>query len=346
MGTASNTWDTPQVPVLGLQSFWQEFLRHAPIWFIYISAIGLLHGALANYPDAGFDALGLERTSLAFTVAFPMVWFVLYFSLRIKRSTRIVAKWRGYLWLAVMAIGLPVLIVVGYQPYPLTYDQLSLLYETSQYVVVAVFIAHIVLFRGWQTLLMFFGVTFVYGLMLENTGIAMGYFFEPGFKLYLPPFPAPLVTMVGWCVVFYATVAITQHLARWWTWLAEGVWRRAIVTTAIALSIDAQLDPLASMSGVFWRWDGRLSHTFAGVPFINWAAWFGAFLPYSYFLYKILDREDWTPRRQNWELFLRVPLAALLGGCLCFAVMAIVEGGFDGPTFVILREFQGRLFPY
>ena len=345
MGAASDAWEPPK-PVYGLQSFWQEFLRHTPIWFIYISALGLLHGALANYPEDGFTALGLKRTSLAFTIAFPMVWFVLYFTLRIKNSSRIEAKWRGYAWLAVMAVGVPALIVVGYQPYPLSNAQLSLLYECSQYLVVAAFVAHIVLQHGWQTLVTFFGVTFVYGLLLENTGIAMGYFFEEGFKLYIQPFPAPFVTMVGWCVVFYATVAITRHLAKWVPWLAKSVWRRAWVTTAIALSIDAQLDPLASMSGVFWRWDERLTHTFAGVPFINWAAWFGAFLPYSYFVFKILDRQDWSANRRNWELFIRVPLAALLGGTLCFAVMAIVEGGFDGPTFVILREFSDRLFPY
>ncbi len=345
MATASTAIDAPP-PLIGLRTLWREFVRHTPIWFVYISAIGLLHGALANYPQAGFDALGFTRLSLAPTIAFPMVWFALYFGLRIHNSTRIEHKWQGYLWLAFMCIGMPLITIVGHQSHPLSNEQLVTIYELSQFVVVALFVVHIAFYRGWETLLMFFGVTFVYGLILENTGIAMGYFFEDSFTYYLGPLPAPMVTMVGWCVVFYATVAVVQHLTNWIPWLAKGVWRRAVATTALALSLDAQLDPLASMSGVFWRWDATLTHHFFGVPAINFAAWFGAFLPFSYFVYKIMDRKDWTWQRRNYELLLRIPLAALCGGLLCFAIMAGVEGGFDGPTFQLMGSFFDRLFPY
>ena len=61
----------------------------------------------------------------------------------------------------------------------------------------------------------FFGVTFVYGLMLENGGIVMRFFYEPSFRLYLGPLPAPLCTMLGWCVVF--------------RFLGRAVWNRGLL---------------------------------------------------------------------------------------------------------------------
>lgn len=82
------------------------------------------------------------------------------------------------------------------------------------------------------------------------------------------------------------------------------------------------------------------------MPAINFAAWFGAFLPYAYFLFKVRERTELSENQRNWKFFLRVPVATLLAGLLCFGVMAILEGGFDGPSFQILRAFGQKLVPY
>jgi len=333
-------------PLFSLRSLAREFREHLPVWFVYLSAIGLLHAALANFPEQGFTNVGIPREHFIATLPFPMIWFTAYFVLRIRNSSRIRNPWKAYLVLAAMVVGLPVLIAFGYQSHPLGHDQLASLFELTQFTWVALFVIQIVITRGWQVLLMFFGVTFVYGLMLENTGILMRYFYEPSFSIYLWFFPAPLCTMLGWCLVFYIVVSITQRITEWVPWLAEGLWRRVAVATTLALCMDAQLDPLASMSGVFWRWNELLPPAFFGVPFINFAAWFGAISAFSFFVFRTLDRSDWSPGRKNWELFLRVPLASVIAGTLCFAVMTLAEGGFDGPSFHIMREFGHRLLPY
>lgn len=323
-----------------------EYLRFMPVWFVYLSAVELLHAALANFPEDGFAALGLSRMDFVPTIAFPMVWFVGFFVLRIQRSARLESRWKAYAALAGLAVGVPLLITFFHRPHPLSHDTLTALFEGAQLFWVVVFVTHVALTRGWHGFVMFFGVTFIYGLVLENTGIIMGFFFEPSFRLYLGPLPAPLCTMLGWSLVFYITVATIEQLSEWVPWLKGKPWRQALVTTALALSLDAQLDPLASMSGVFWRWNETLPPLLLGVPIVNYAAWFGAFLPFSYFVFSLNGRTDLTPGARNWELFLRVAWAALLGGALCFGVMAIVEGGFDGPTFQILGDFAHRLLPY
>lgn len=333
-------------PLASLSSVLREFREYLPIWFVYLSGVGLLHMALANYPPSAFEDLGISRWAFVPTLAFPLVIFAAFMGLRIHRSTRLERRWPAGVGLAGLCLGVPAVVVAGYQPYPLDLDTLTLLYEGTQYFWVALLVTQLLWSRGAWALLMFFGVTFVYGVLLENTGIAMHFFFEPRFLVYLGPLPAPLATMLGWSVVFYVVFAVTQRFGEWVPWLGQRAWARALVATAIALLLDAQLDPLASMSGVFWKWNELLPEAFLGVPAINFAAWTGAFLPYSYMLFRLLDRSDLSEGQRNWELFLRVPLAAVLGGLICFAIMAVIEGGFSGPTFQILAEFQARLLPY
>lgn len=334
------------IRLFSIDTLRHEFRDHLPIWFVYASAIGLLHALLANYPEQEFQRLGISRAAFVPTLFFSLSWFVAYFVLRIRRSARLRARWKAYVGLVLLAVVAPIAVFLGYQPYELSHNQLTLLYESSQFVWVGLFVTQILWTRGWSALVTFFGVTFVYGLILENTGIVMGFFFEPSFRLYLGPLPAPLCTMFGWAVVFYVVVAVTDQLAVWLPALGRSVWARAAVATAMALCFDAQLDPLASMSGVFWRWNELLPPAFLGVPFINFAAWFGAVLPFAYFLFKIRDRKDLSPGQRNWELLLRVPLACLVGGLICFGVMALWEGGFSGPSFEILDGFFARLSPY
>ena len=185
-------------PVVSLRSLVHEYREHLPIWFVYLSGIGLLHAALANFPQDGFAALCIERWRFAPTLLLPWTWFIAYFVLRIRSSSRLASPWKAYVGLFVLTALVPAVIVLGYQPYPLSHDQLTLVFEGSQYFWVALFVGQILLSRGWRSLVTYFGVTFVYGLVLENSGIIMRFFYEPSFRLYLGPLPAPLVTMLGW----------------------------------------------------------------------------------------------------------------------------------------------------
>jgi hypothetical protein len=204
---------------------------------------------------------------------------------------------------------------------------------------------HLLLSRGRPALVLFFGAAFVFGLMLENAGIVFNFFSEPSFRIYLWFLPAPLCTMLGWSLAFTVVISVIDRLGEWLAWLApsKSVWPRVGAATAMALCLDAQLDPLASLSGVLWRWNDLLPPAFFGVPVINFAAWFGAVSVFSYFVFKVRGREDWSPGRKNRELFLRVPLACVLAWAVCFALMAVAEGGFRGPSFRVLGAFLERL---
>ncbi len=332
---------SPARPFL-LRALKAELVDHLPAWFVYLEAIGLLHALLANYPAAGFTRLHVGRERFVPTVALPLAWFAGYMVLRIRRTTA-AGRWKAYLALAATTVGVPALIVLASRSQPMMRSQLETLFEVSQFAWVALFATQIALARGSASVARFFGVTLLYGMILENTGIAMGFFRETGFHLYLPGLPAPLCTMLGWSVVFYTVVALVEKLAEWIPWLSGGVWRRALLATAAALSLDAQLDPMASMSGTFWHWNPLLAQRFLGVPLINFAAWVGAFLPFTYFLFQLGERRGLSERRRNVALLLRVPVAAALGGGICFGLMAIAEAGFGGPSFHILGSFFARI---
>ncbi|MBN2198473.1 MAG: carotenoid biosynthesis protein [Candidatus Aminicenantes bacterium] len=336
----------PSPPLFSRRGIAREFREHFPIWLVYLAAIGTLHATLSNAPEHVFAASGIPRRMFLALAPFPLFWFALYFILRIRRSKRLVRRWKAALALAALVLGVPLAAFFFYRPYPFTVGQMRALFEVSIFVWTAVFIVHILLSRGRQTAILFFGVGFVYGLLLENSGIVMGFFSEPGFLVTLRFLPAPLCTMLAWSLVLAVVVSVTDRLGEWVPWLAPSrrVWPRVATATAMALCLDAQGDPLASMAGLYWSWNELLPPAFFGVPILNFAAWFGAISVFGYFVFRVRDRKDWGPGRKNRELLLRIPPACFLAWGVCFAVMAVVEGGFDGPSFRILGAFFSRLF--
>ncbi len=342
---ATNPTGESLPPLFSRQGIAREFREHFPIWLVYITAVGMLHATLANVPAQAFAGAGFPRQMFFVTTLFPLSWFTLYFILRIRRSKRAAPRWKAYLALAGLVLGVPLAVFFFYLPYPFTRDQMKALYEFSAFFWAALLAVHIILARGRHALALFFGVALSFGLLLENTGIIMGFFSEPGFRVYLWFLPAPLCTVLSWSMVFAVAISVTDRLSEWAAWLApwKGAWRRAGAAAAMALCLDAQIDPLASLSGLFWRWNDLLSPVFFGVPLVNFAAWFGAVSVFSFFTFRVRDRRDWSPGRKNYELFLRVPLACFLALAVCFSVVAVAEGGFDGPSFRILRAFGERL---
>ncbi len=323
-----------------------EFLEHLPVWYIYLSSMGMLYVVLANYPSRLFDESGLRRGLFAIPAVLPLSVFALYTGMRIHRSTRLRRKRVAWSLLGLLTLAVPAAIVLFHRPFPLEPDLMILLFEVGTFVWFAAFVGQALLKRGRWSLLMFFGVTFLYGMILENTGIIMRFFFETGYHFYLGQLPAPLCTMMGWPIVFYVMFSLTERFASWWQWLRPRAWARAVTVTALALCFDAQMDPLASLSGIFWRWNQTLVPVYLGVPVLNFVAWVGAVLPFGWMLFRLLDREGLSPAQKNYQLLLRLWLASLYGGLLCFAIMAMIEGGFHGATYRILGDFFLRLLPY
>jgi len=334
-----------------IKEFWQKL----PIWFLYLQAVGLLHYVRANVPAELFDEVGYPQSLFAVLTVIPMAWIFAYYAIRIRRSEQ-VNKPAAYAGLVFLTVVVPILIYVAYIWLPKTYltkDQLRTLFEWSQFLWIAIFMVHAYRVGGKSAFITFWGVCLLYGIVLENAGIIMGYFSESEFTYYLWRLPAPICTMLGWCIVFYCATRVAEYFRDLFPSWNPSVPVMALLTTAIALSLDAQLDPLASLSGIWWKWHDLyysaqyIKYSFyLGVPIINYVAWFSAFLPFSFAYFWAYSKPDWGTNERNWQLFLRGHIIVITAGVINFALMAIIEGGFGGPTFQILDEFIGRMMPY
>lgn len=173
------------------------------------------------------------------------------------------------------------------------------------------------------------GVGLVYGLILENGGVALGFFSEDQFRIRIPLFPAPLATSLGWCLVFYPL----WHAAPLLAGARATALRRALVATGMALALDLQLDPVATAAG-FWSWPPSPPPVLRGVPAVNFCAWFAAVLPFAHAAFKARQGEGIAAARLARELP-RVLLQALT---LVIAALAVVEASLGWPSMLRLAQ--------
>ena len=337
--------------LLKRETILREVWTYLPIWFVYLQAVTILNFVMANVPPAQFAAAGFSRHWFAFTALPPLLWFYSYYRKRLMLSTMPIDKARVHRWLLKLAFGVPLAIWLLYTILPflrveLHADWMRRMFELMQLTWVALFMIHLLYHSGLSRFVTFFIVAWFYGLMLENAGIVLGYFFEPGYMLYLGRLPAPFATMMGWCLVFYCCIWITDYYREHSPRLKGSILLSALFTTAIALSLDAQIDPLASLSKYFWEWNKLLPNWWLNVPLCNYAAWFGAFMAFSLVYYQIFEQGQLSIWQKNIKLFLYTPMLCLLAVAFWKILMVVYEGGFHGPTFQILDQFINKMMPY
>ncbi len=309
-----------------LAALWAE----APTLTFLVYAVGIAHAELQNLSPA--------RPELAWTCVFPFGVALVAFAVRWRRATRVERQ------AFALALGGSVgLITLSYlSPYrtPLEPAQLRLIYEISAITNTLVLMLHAARF-GREHVLFFLGPTALYGLLLENGGIALGYFSELDYRLYLGPLPAPVATMSGWVTVFYVVVHVTWSLRAELLLLRRSAVASALVAALLGLLLDLQIDPLATTVG-FWRWSPELEAGFLGVPYLNFVAWLAAVSAYGWVVFARQGRYGLSPAElvmaphRTW-LWGRVAVAMLVAAVLFFGTMAVVEGGLEGATFGILK---------
>jgi uncharacterized membrane protein len=222
-------------------------------------------------------------------------------------------------------------VLMSYQASAVTNpDGIRAFFEMVQYVWFALMAVHCLTTRSRSDLLALFGVALLYGIILENSGIWLGFYEELGYSMYLPGLPAPPATMLGWCTVFYLALWITDRLAPRLSWPAA-----TLVATAVLLSLDIQLDPVATAVG-WWTWPAEFSHRFLGVPLINFLAWASAGAPFygAYFFVRSHKqrKESYLPQRLLVLLPLVLALAALMVIGLTWALL-----GFHAPEMNLFK---------
>ncbi len=310
---------------------WDDF----PLLNYAFYALAIAHAEIANLPE--------PRLDLVPSVVFPLLVPLLIYGLRFGRATR-----RERIIGAVVALGVPLLVgldVAIAMRTPFTIDRLRDIYEISAILNTVLLMVH-AWGRGRHWVGFFMGPVALYGLLLENGGILLGFFDELNYTFYLWPLPAPLATMSGWITVFYLVTWLTWELRRLIPALGRTAVGSALTAMLAALLLDLQIDPLATAVG-FWAWNHLLEGELMGVPFLNFVAWGCAVFPFAWLQYR---REGGlalgpgaicAPPHRRWIL-VRVPAVLALAAVLFLTCMMIYEGGLGGPTTQILRQAAVR----
>lgn len=311
----------------------RELWASLPAWLAFIYAVSLLNAALTN--------LRPPRPDFAPTVLFPLAVFLAYYGARAAG----LAAWRERRSLLLvpvaLAVGLPALVLLVHRPSPVHDAGLRWVYEVTAFVWAGLLLAHAAGRRrnhGW----LFFGPTLVYGALLENGGIALGFFSETRLRFALPGLHAPVSTMVGWCTVMYMCTFVTWELRRRLPWLRRSPALSALALATTGVFLDLQIDPLATAAGC-WTWNPALPPGFLGVPWLNFVAWACALWPYGYVLFRLQERNGIDdggrfPRRSLLVLLAAVPATLLVAAALFILVTLVLEGP-HGPAWTVLHHF-------
>lgn len=315
----------------------REVVTFLPAWMYLVYGCLLLNAELTNVDPPRYD--------LVPTVVFPLSVFVLFSAARAFGLSDVRARVRFFAVSVGLAVGLPLLNLSYHQPSPLSREQLLVVYEYSNFVW-----AGLLMWHAWKHdrshFVLFFGVGLVYGVLLENGGIVMGFFHETNLtRTQVKPFVAPVATMVGWSVVLYMATFVVWKLRTWWPTLRRSSAASGLLVGAVAVLLDFQIDPIATATGC-WVWHESLPAWFYGVPLVNFVAWVSALAPFAFVLFRLQTRAglgdgaSW-PRAQLWRALRWVPAVALLALVVFLAVMAVTEGP-GGPSYAILGRFVSK----
>ena len=326
-----------------------EIWNNLPAWFIlYITAYTLFgYMSLLKQPRPGY----------AMTFVFPFGLFLLFYYARFAADKGLDARARVNNYLVITGITSAVLLaaVLAARPvrfgadWPTHFDRSITYYEISNSIWTLVIAIHCLTFQGWKKFLLFFGVAFVYGMVLESSGVTMGFFFEDHYHLYLPGFSAPVATMFGWSMVFYPCVFIIDTLRRGLPVIGKRsfIWQGLFAALA-ALCFDAMIDPYATDFGL-WTWNSvytpENSVYWFGVPLVNFVSWFTAVFTFGavYYYYE-LGKTGWDQLKKTAVMFCSLPLILAVAGIIEFSTLGIIEG-FKGPSWTILENYISNGMP-
>lgn len=306
-----------------------EVVRFMPVWMYLAYACLLLNCELTNFAPA--------RTDLAYTVVFPLAVFVGFYAVRGLRAVD--GTLTQTFVAAGLAFSLPLLNAAYHQPSPVTGDALLAWYEYSNFAWAALMMWH-----AWKTnrshLALFFGVGLFYGACLENGGIWLGFFDESKIsRTAIGPLPAPMATMIGWCVVLYMATFLVWKLREYVPALRRSTVLSAFAVGGFATMLDLQIDPVATAAGC-WVWHESLPGWFHGVPLVNFIAWMCALTPFAYVMFRlqavlgIRDGATWSTRHLKVAMAMVVPTLTL--AALVFMATTFVVEGVNGPSWKLL----------
>lgn len=274
------------------------------------------------------------RVAATATVLFPLFWAVMYYAIgrRATRPDRALLAW--------LCLAAPAVAFVWWLPARLIWtpadpSSVRLAFEVLAILWVLILIVHCRRERGWPGVSVFFIVGAIYGFLLENSGISLGYFTESGYHLYVPFSRTPLSSVAGWCTIFYPSVFIAESLLdRLPAIRRRVVWYAALVAL-IAVSSDLHFDHVATALGM-WTWNPLLPAFFLGVPLVNYTSWVTSVFAFAC-VYYFIARRGWSPRVRPGVAFLAVPVMLAIAAIGNLVLIGVLEG-FSGPSWQIVLQ--------
>ncbi|MFC1736950.1 carotenoid biosynthesis protein [Candidatus Hydrogenedentota bacterium] len=299
-------------------------MRDFPSYYIFIGVFAGIHIALKNLPE--------PRPAFALTAVFPLAVLVID-RIRWYRRRNPDEDYSRYA-MRLSAVMISALAIILFLPRrPLEFDTLRKIGEISGLAGSALFIFHARLLHGKAGVAKFFGVGLLYGMIIENGGIWMGFFSEEGYMVYIPFLPAPLCNVLGWSIVYYMFNHFIDDSS-----ISRKPLAAALVASVAMVAVDLQLDPIATRIGA-WVWHDDLPELFLGVPLINFVAWFSAVFPFALFHFSLENKGDLYSSSRNRKLLVRIPVALVAALGIVLGLTIIFEG-FASSTMNI---FAGNL---
>jgi len=315
-------------PYRGVGGVVRRLWRDLPIWYLPCQAISILYSEIN-----GFDQ---PRLDLVITAVFPIGWFL---ACRISywRQQPALDLLRRFVIL-VFALAAVIAVVAAILP-PMVLEP-EVVYKITEFgslALAVVMAAHCLKNRGKDVFLCLFVIGLVYGIVLENSGIWLGFFDERGYDIYVPGLPAPLFTMLGWSVCIYISYWVTEHLASSLDWRVK-----TLIGTAIAISLDLQIDPAAAAFD-WWRWRDVLEPDIFGVPRINFVAWFSAVAPFFAAYYRIQSSPQLSSSRKTAKLAKSLPLILAVAATSVLVLTALLCG-YNSPAMNLFKDAARKVF--
>lgn len=301
---------------------WNNF----PVFFIWFVGLSVLNNALHHIDPPLLSVRTLSLLPLA--ASLTLLWFACRKERCGKGTARMYLPWAAgmtAIYLTPFLHGLSL---------PLDEKTQRLLYELSALGQFAILLLHgrTWLFR-WDWVWVF-GVTLLFGVILENGGIVFGVFSEPGFLTYVPGLPAPLATTLGWVNVLYCVFFAVEKLLPPMPAVAKG-----LICALIGLSLDIPFDPVATRLG-WWVWDPSLSAKIWDVPMVNFIAWFWALFPYGTAYYWVRQWKNYGEGRKVLLLVGSFPVILMVE---FLGVVASLSLAGDRESLFIFERFFSSL---
>jgi hypothetical protein len=287
--------------------------KNIPIFFIWLTGLSMMDTALHQVTPA----LGVVQ----WLAVIPLGTSLFLLTMAQARQPSGFSV-RGYLPWSVVLAGFYTVPLISRSSVPMPMDTQRVIFETSAIIEFIIFALHgRIWLKGWDWIWIFV-VTLIFGAILENGGIFMGFFKEEGYRIYVFGLGAPIATVLGWVNVLYCGFFVVEQVLPEMRPVFKG-----LVCAGIALAMDIPFDPVATRLA-WWVWNGKLSMSIWDVPVVNYVAWFWAMFPYAWCYYRVRGIE-------GMEEGVKM---ALFSGLI--PLILLIELGGVGISLIMLGDHQ------